>query len=581
MSSIQRAGSTCNYEPRPRKASDTRELYLPASSQPRISSPPEHNNSYLRSNESEDLENVDNMQSSSLLGSSPDMFSLDTNIDFLFSPGAFTSHNEPGDLNIAPPISNDYSIGRLADTQFPILRSSISTNTPLENSEFETGTSTVTENLSALSLTATSDSKGVTNLQTHSNAKNGNAQAGPLLWKNTDEATVHQCVQACFENNAEVSMFLRKDSVIGKILEMRETSQSDILSSLFSDAVIAMGLDIPRRNDDEGQAPSSHHSDYFALLLNASAGLYTSPSSLLKLQSVIASTINDPRKSELLAAGVHCVRDLRFNSTNALRRSFTRAIDQELVKRTVWVLYCLETSHSVTHGIPPLLHADFIDHLPAAPYHLGNHGLLCVQIAATTLLARSFSRIYMQSLSSKTSMELQACTSELIQWRHNLPDQARNLITGREIGGLRKDRDAGESSVSSAFTMKSMPPPQIESLHDTDALLGAASGGSATDHQLALFDTLRKCLESAYTIVSHANEIVGVDRTLVRRLRSLLIVSVCVITYGVQYGESETRKKSLAYLGICCGTFGGMYLSDSSLPFEEILDLVRTIRSDT
>lgn len=81
-----------------------------------------------------------------------------------------------------------------------------------------------------------------------------------------------------------VSMFLRKDSVIGKILEMRETSQSDILSSLFSDAVIAMGLDIPRRNDDEGQAPSSHHSDYFALLLNASAGLYTSPSSLLKLQ---------------------------------------------------------------------------------------------------------------------------------------------------------------------------------------------------------------------------------------------------------------------------------------------------------
>lgn len=60
-----------------------------------------------------------------------------------------------------------------------------------------------------------------------------------------------------------------------------------------------------------------------------------------------------------------------------------------------------------------------------------------------------------------------------------------------------------------------------------------------------------------------------------------MIISVCIITYGIQYGDTDTKKESLTYLGICCGTFGGMYLGDSSLPFEEILDLVRIIRSDS
>lgn len=67
---------------------------------------------------------------------------------------------------------------------------------------------------------------------------------------------------------------------------------------------------------------------------------------------------------------------------------------------------------------------------------------------------------------------------------------------------------------------------------------------------------------------------------LTSRLRCLMIISVCTITYGVEYGDPDMRKRSLAYLGICCGTFSGMYLTDSSLPFEKILDLVRIIRSD-
>ncbi|KAI1752013.1 hypothetical protein F4782DRAFT_165688 [Xylaria castorea] len=397
-------------------------------------------------------------------------------------------------------------------------------------------------------------------------------------------------------------MFLRTADVVKSIFEVRESPHPDVLSSLFGDAIIVMGLDGMRNPVDERRASSVDGSERFRSVLDAVVDLDAVPNSLLKLQtaillSIIASNINDSRLSEMLSIGVHCARELRFTNSSIIRKTFTHADDQKLAKRSVWVLYCLETSFSVTRGIPPLLHSDFIDHLPMAPDHPKKNDALVLQIAAAALLARSFSRVYVQPMSARTTTELQACTSELARWRHCLPDHAKQLVAGQGFQSLRGDDDAGaklrlfcsyHECVYLLFgpwlppLLESMSPPQGTPARDGDVMSSAEAGaGSATDRRLALVDTLEKCLESAYTIVSHANEIIAVDKTLVRRLRGLMIISVCVITYGVQYGDADMRKDSLAYLGICCGTFGGMYLADSSLPFEEILDLVRIIRSDS
>ncbi|KAI0449775.1 hypothetical protein F5B21DRAFT_493282 [Xylaria acuta] len=585
-SACDRTGSTCNYDPRPRKASDAREPDLHVPEKPHVSNRPEHNNGRPPS---EGLESANEPQSLSLVGSSPAMFSLDTNMDFLFSSGNFTFPNPSEDLGIAhaAPLPSDYQ--SISGTQYPVDHSAMSLTLPLETSEFETGRSTAADSVGTLSspwptlerrMTLVTDhglpeycrtdadidfrfttSFGLAELPTPrrdsrkhleicrilrnltksqsptSNTKDGSIQSRPSLSKTTHEATIQRCVQACFESNAEIPMFLHRAKVVKRISEVRESPHADVLSSLFSDAIIVMGLDALRNPVDERRAPSIDSAERFRSLLDALADLNAVPSSLLKLQtavllSVIASNINDSRLSEVLSMGVHCVRELRFTNSNIIRKTFTHADDQKIAKCSVWVLYCLETSFSITRGIPPLLHADFIDHLPTAPGHPEKHDALVLQVAAAVLLARTFSRVYVQPMSPKTTTELQACTSELARWSSCLPDHAKQLVAGRGFEGLRGDDDAGaklrlfcsyHECVYLLFgpwlppLLESMPPLQATPSHDGDVLLNAEAGaGSPTDRRLALANTLERCLESAYTIVSHANEIVAVDKTLAR-----------------------------------------------------------------
>ncbi|KAI3339096.1 hypothetical protein F4824DRAFT_458181 [Ustulina deusta] len=652
-SACDRTGSTCKYEPK--KPSDTGEPDLHALGKPHVSNQLEHNRDRPPSStESEGLDSANEPQTLSMVGSSPTMFSLDTNMDFLFSSGTFAFPNPSEDLGIdqaAPLLSNYHVVGGISGTEHPVNHSAISSAMHLD--EFETGGSTAADSAGALSSPWRTLERRMTQGTNHglpeycrmdadidfrfttafglpelpkprrdsrkhleicrilrsltksqsptSNRKYGSIQNGSSLSKTAQEETIERCVKACFESDAEIPMFLRKANVIKRISEVRESPHPDVLSSLFSDAIVTMGLEALRDPVDERRVPPIDGPERFGSLLNTLGELYPVPSSLLKLQtavlvSIIASNINDPRLPEVLSIGVHCVRELRFTNSNSIRKTLTHADDQRFAKRSVWVLYCLETRFSVTRGIPPLLHSDFIDHLPMAPDHPEKHDALVLQTAAAVLLARSFSRVYVQPMSVKTTTELQGCTSELARWRSCLSDHAKQLVAGRGFDGLRGDDDAGaklrlfcsyHECVYLLFgpwlppLLESMPPPQATPVRDGDAQLNPESGGaSTTDRRLAVADTLERCLESAYMIVSHANEIVAVDKTLARRLHGLMIISVCVITYGVQYGDPDTRKESMAYLGICCGTFGGMYLTDSSLPFEDILDLVRIIRSD-
>ncbi|KAI1311775.1 hypothetical protein F5Y03DRAFT_288766 [Xylaria venustula] len=661
LSHLKRTGSTCNYEPRPRKASDVHGLDLHTPESSYISSRPRHNSIQSpKSVESQGLESANEPQTSPLVGSSPVMFSLDTNMDFLFSPGTFSFPNPSEDLAIAQaaPLGTDYNVVEgLPGTQYPITQSPISSSIAPDISEPEAGRSTAIDSVGTLSspwatlerrMTQTTDhgirfTKGLPEYcrpdaeidfrltmafglpdlpspsgesRKHleicrilrdltrsqlpiSHQRDAGIRSRPSLSKTTQESTIGRCIKACFESNAEVPMFLRKEDVAKSISDVRESPHPDAMSSLFSDAIIAMGLDAEKR------VPSVDWSEQFRALLGALVDLKSVPSSLLKLQtaillSIIASNINDSQLSEMLDIGVHCVRELRFTNSTTIRKTLTHADDQTLAKRSVWVLYCLEARFAVTRGIAPLLHTDFIDHLPAAPDYPEKHDVLVLQVAATELLARTSSRVYVQPMSAKTTTELQACTSELSRWRRCLPDHVKQLVTGRGFEGLRGDDDAGAKlrlfcsyyeCVYLLFgpwlqpLLESMPPRQADPVRDRDVLLNVEEGNeSATDPRVALNGTLERCLESAYTIVSHAKEINGIvttDKSLARRLHGLMIVSVCVITFGIQYGESDMKKESLAYLGICCGTFSGMYLADSSLPFEEILDLVRIIRSDS
>ncbi|KAI0408965.1 hypothetical protein F4802DRAFT_306437 [Xylaria palmicola] len=317
-----------------------------------------------------------------------------------------------------------------------------------------------------------------------------------------------------------------------RISEVRESSHLDFLSSVFSDAIIAMGLDTLRDPVDESRAPSVNGPEHFHSLLGASVDMHAVSSSLLKLQTtilliIIATNIDDVLQSELLSMGVKCVRELRLNSSNVIMRMFPHADDQKLAKRAVWVLYCLETRFSVACGISPLLHSDFIDHLSMSPDHIEKHDALALEIAGTTLLAKTVSRVYVQPVSAKTTAELHACVSELARWRGRLSDHAKQLVAGRGFEALRGDDEAGAKlrlfcSYHECVYLLFGPwlPPLLESMSSAQAATVLPDteprGGLAPGRTLALADTLERCLDSAYTIVSHANEIIAVDKTLAR-----------------------------------------------------------------
>ncbi|KAI1458317.1 hypothetical protein F4805DRAFT_474533 [Annulohypoxylon moriforme] len=629
-SACDRSGFVCNYEPRHRKTSSSRELDLHASDTPyALDSLDQDRDSSPRSIGSESLGITTGPQHSLLMDNSSIMLSLDTtDFDFLLSPEAVSLPNTSENHRIAhAPLPYDHgAIEGIQSIQHPVFNPTILSSQPVEMGHSEDSRNIDTTHTPSSPYCRedaeidfrSSTSFGLANLPPlrkdpnkhreicrilHNLTSNGQLWTSPSpipgadtknirsLWIGESDATIQGYIEACFESNAEVPMFIRKADVNKCLSEARETSTETILSLLFGDAIIAMGFDSLRNQVTERRVFSVNGAEYLRLVLDAWFSLHEVRSDLLKLQtvvllSIIASNINDYRLPEILGMGVQCARDLRYTDSNIIRNTFRNADDRKLAQRTIWVLYCLETNSSLHRGVPPLLHSDFINHLPTTLDHPEKHDPLVLQVGAAGLLARCFSRVYGQSMSAKTTMELQACVSALGQWRRCLSDHVKQLISGQGFDSLHEDKDAAMKlrlfcCYHECVYLLFGPwlPPLLGSMsqalgHDSE------TPGSIEDHKFVLADALGRCLESAYTIISHANEIVTADKTLARRLRSLMITSVCVITYGVQYGDADMRKMSLAYLGICCGTFSGMYLADGSLPFEEILDLVRIIRSD-
>lgn len=647
-SACDRSGLVCNYEPRHRKLSTGRELDLHASDSPyAFDRLDQDRHSSPKSTGSESIGITTGAQPALLTDNSSMMFSLDTTeFDFLLSPEAVSLPNAAESQHIvhSPLTCVHDSIDGVPGSRHPIFNpTTFHSSQPLDTASF--GDSGNTDNVTHAPSSPIyeqriasmvshglfeycredmeidfrfSTSFGLAKLPQprkestkhreicqilHNLTSSGQSWTSPppklrdgtrnirSLWIGESDATIRGYVEACFEGNAEVQMFVRKVDVDRCLSEARGGSSDMTAPSLFSNAIIAIGLDSLQYQIAQGRGLSLNNTEHLRLVLDEWPSLHEVCSSLLKLQtavlfSLIASNINDPRLPEILGVGVHCARDLRFTDSSVIRKTFRLADDRKAAKRAVWVLYCLETNSSIHCGIPPLLHSDFINHLPTTLDHPEKHDPLVLLVLAAGLLTKSFSRLYNQPMSAKTTTELQDCVSALRQWRSCLPEQVKYLILGQRFESLNEDDNAAVKlrlffCYHECVYLLFGPwiPPLLDSLSQSLSC-DLETSESIVDHKSVLADALGRCLESAYTIISHANEIVAADRTLASRLRCLMIISVCTITYGVEYGDPDMRKRSLAYLGICCGTFSGMYLTDSSLPFEKILDLVRIIRSD-
>ncbi|KAH8655506.1 hypothetical protein BX600DRAFT_440025 [Xylariales sp. PMI_506] len=572
-----------------------------------------------RSVENADVEQISGPRYSSLMETPSVSFHVDTDLDFFLPPDPVsfpTASGNQGFFHASVPSEHSASDNSLGSQQ-PVFNTGIFSISPLDLGDPEDGGRKVEDYHNVLGLALerrVSPANFQVPISAFSKRKGTLAQSikeAHRQYQNIFQQTQRSTVD--LQHALDWQNYLLRErtqpSTARSVDELEPRTRStndqrDRSRGIFSLLACETGADIwsyiegmeaARNQSGKSRFSSVDNIDYIGQVLDTLPCLNSVSNSLLKLQTtllfaVMASNIQDSRLSEILGIAIRCARDLRFNDLKVVERTLKYPEERKLAKRIVWLLYCLETNFAVQRGMAPLFHSDFINHLPTTPDHPENHDYLALQTVATALLARGSSRVYGHLASPRTAKELQACISILDQWHHCLPDHVKELIAGQRFESLNGDSNALMKLrlfclyhecvylLYAPWLPLLFGPLSIASSRDMGLLLEPST--PRTDNKPILADALSKCLEVAFMIVSHANEIIAMDKTLISRLRGLIIISTCVTTYGVLYGDLEMRKRSLAYLGVCCGTFSGMYLADASLPFEQVLDLVRIIRSE-
>ncbi|XDG01528.1 hypothetical protein ABKA04_001143 [Annulohypoxylon sp. FPYF3050] len=97
------------------------------------------------------------------------------------------------------------------------------------------------------------------------------------LWIGESDATIRGYVEACFEGNAEVQMFVRKADVDRCLSEARGESSDMTAPSLFSNAIIAIGLDSLQYQIAQGRGLSLNNTEHLRV---SSLQISTIPGSL-------------------------------------------------------------------------------------------------------------------------------------------------------------------------------------------------------------------------------------------------------------------------------------------------------------
>lgn len=259
---------------------------------------------------------------------------------------------------------------------------------------------------------------------------------------------------------------------------------------------------------------------------------------------------------------------MRLTNPGSIEKVFQNADDQLMVKRSISFLCCLETRHSVFRGMPPvsrtppalavsgsipmtdvssqLLQSEHLGILHLEPGNWDAGNLLTYQLAAATWLGTTFSRVYsphaQHKKTSERLAEIQAREGVLAAWHAALPDDIQKMLGGRLPRGwdasmrlrvfcgyhecvyllfgpwirpaiLAKFQNGGSPAASPFSSTSPSSASSLSSSSGNQETEYARYGGAADPESMY---ALGRCLESAYTIISGANEILSLDRSLAR-----------------------------------------------------------------
>ncbi|KAK2016087.1 integral membrane protein DUF6 [Colletotrichum eremochloae] len=386
-----------------------------------------------------------------------------------------------------------------------------------------------------------------------------------------------------------VANFLTRSAVDRIIKESREPD-ADILVTVFVNAIVAIGYHTTCLRGQEVLGVDEMRDSRLRLssVLALHTKIQTLPSSLVKLQVVIARMCDESLVWDKIIAAVSCARELRLVHTARIQQPSLNAEDQELAQRSVWFLYSLETDYAIHHGMLPMLDLEWETRFPS--FGRGDD-MIAVSYTYSELLHSVLKFQYSPRALAKSSSayhlkdRLQASCHALNEWISRLPAPLNEACDAKNLQDIKDDRQLRE-----AFRVFCMYHRAIFFIHCP--WISATSPDGMKSFRVAELTRKKcaeRCIESAFAVVKLANCGLFWEKGLDRDLSSssqwgdmgqLLLVSLCFIVHYLVNGDQCNRSTAMPYLAICGGLFGRLSLeSDEGSLLDHYLELVQIVRA--
>ncbi|KAK2049008.1 hypothetical protein LZ31DRAFT_562797 [Colletotrichum somersetense] len=313
--------------------------------------------------------------------------------------------------------------------------------------------------------------------------------------------------------------------------------------------------------------------------------IQNSPSSLIKLQAIIARICDESRVWDKITAAVCCARELRLVHAAPGKHLFFSKDKQYLAQRSVWFLYSLETEYAVHFGIFPML-----DHECCSWHPLYGEGydICSIMYSYSEFLHRVFRyqynpRALKRSVSAHDRYDrLKARCHELEEWLDSLPAPLNKAHDPIFLETLKHNNQ----QLRSAFRVFCMYHRAVFFIHcpwiTTTAFMDDNSGVAEKIRE----PCVKRCIESAGSVIKLANSELFWEEELGRDLRSsdtrwgemgqVLLVSLCFIVHHLLDNDNENRKAVMPYLAIFGGLLGRLSLNGEA-SLTDYLELVRLV----
>ncbi|WDK23038.1 integral membrane protein DUF6 [Colletotrichum graminicola] len=382
-----------------------------------------------------------------------------------------------------------------------------------------------------------------------------------------------------------IANFLTR-SAVDRIIKQSRQPDADEVVTVFAGAVLAIGYYTACLR---GQEPISvDEMRASRLRLSSTLALHSkiqnSPSSLMKLQAVIACMCDGSLIWDKITAAVCCARELRLVHTARGQQPSLNKEDQELAQRSIWFLYSLETDYAIHHGILPILDPEWATQFPS--FEQGDD-MIAVSYTYSELLHYVMKSQYSpRALKNPSSADhhVKASYHALNEWVSRLPAPLSEACDAKNLQYIEDDRQLRKS-----FRVFCMYHGAIFFIHcPWITSTPSADLKSSRAAELTRKKCAERCIESAFAVVKLANCGLFWERGLERDFSSssrrwgdmgqLLLVSLCFIVYYVGSGEECDRKTTMPYLAICGGLFGRLSLDgDAGSLLHHYLELVQIV----